>query len=88
MNKSFHLRKQKSLNVARYISLGISEQRSMGSAPAFFGGAVLDVASEVRQRVSAMSLNHGSRHERLRYSLEERSQLTASAFRTEKANGP
>jgi hypothetical protein len=27
-----------------------------GSAPAFFGGAVLDVASEVRQRVSAMQL--------------------------------
>jgi len=27
-----------------------------GSAPAFFGGAVLDVASEVRQRVSAMHL--------------------------------
>lgn len=29
-----------------------------GSPPAFFGGAVLDVASEVRKRVSAMSLNH------------------------------
>ena len=29
-----------------------------GSAPGFFGGAVLDVASEVRQRVSAMGLNH------------------------------
>jgi len=28
-----------------------------GSAPAFFGGAVLDVASEVRQRVSAMNGN-------------------------------
>lgn len=27
-----------------------------GSAPGFFGGAVLDVASEVRQRVSAMNL--------------------------------
>jgi len=31
-------------------------QWASGSAPAFFGGAVLDVASEVRQRVSAMHL--------------------------------
>ena len=28
-----------------------------GSSPAFFGGAVLDVSGEVRQRVSAMSSN-------------------------------